>query len=366
MKACTTNGYRVWQALSLWLLAACHSADGPTAHAARDASVSSDAGTRTGADAAVEPRDTARAQAKLEPTVAAESGTDGPIALFGTAALWQHGRAVTLRLDIRACKPGTQYQARVHAGSDCSERTLAGETWPAGEGIGAFSCTPEGAIIAYHARRPDSDKPWTLAGAADTNVVGHALSLSEAATGRPVTCGVIERAADAPPSETTDSVGPTLQIRGAIAGVCVFDRLVPKHEPGCPDYATATGCASTYCELNRCIDRCATYVKCLAQARGLDVCMAAYSCEPSAECSQCQSDVVRCALSLCLDTLTCAAPARPDGPCSQLQQCCANESDPTACLDLTGNLARFGDDQCQRLIDSWNVSGQRSSRCPAD
>lgn len=364
MRAGRNNGHRACHALGLLLLAACHAdKEQPNPLGATDAAVRSDASVHA---AAADPHDTARALANLESIVAAESGAHGPIALHGQAELWEHGQAVTLRLEIRACRPGTVYQARIHAGSDCSEQTLMADTWSAGEGIGAFSCTPEGAIIAYYARRADSDKLWTIGGPSETNVLGHPLSLSDAETGRPVTCGVVERAPDAPLSETTDTQGPTLQIRGAIAGVCVFDRLVPEHEPGCPDYGKATECASTYCELNRCIDHCATYVKCLAQARGLDVCTAAYSCEPSAECSQCQSDVVRCAVSLCLDTLTCAAPAQPDGPCSKLQACCANEPDPTACRDLTGNLARFGDAECQRLIDNWNLSGQRSSRCPVE
>jgi hypothetical protein len=342
------------------LLAACHAAgEPPTPQRAIDASVSPDAG----ADAGARPHDTARALANLEPTVAAESGADGPIAPYGKAELWEHGEAVTLRVEVRACRPGAKYAARVHAGSDCSERTLAADTWSAGEGIGAFSCT-EGGIIAYYARRPDHEKPWTIGGGRETNVVGHAFTLSE--DGRTVTCGVVERAPDAPASETTDTQGPALQIRGAIAGVCVFDKLVSPHPEGCPDYAKATTCASTYCELNRCIDRCATYVKCLAQARGLDVCMAAYSCEPSNECSQCQSNVERCAVSLCLDTLTCAAPARADGPCSKLQQCCTSDADPAGGRDLTDMLTRFGDAECQRVIDSWNSSGQHNGACPVD
>jgi hypothetical protein len=139
---------------------------------------------------------------------------------------------------------------------------------------------------------------------------------------------------------------------------------VPEVKAGCPDYAAATACASTYCELNRCVDSCATYVQCLAQAHGQDICAAAYTCEPSEGCSSCQSEVLRCELDLCLDTLSCAEPARPDGPCSKLQQCCTtNAADPASCLDITKNLARFGDADCQRLIDNWTRSGKP---CPVD
>jgi hypothetical protein len=359
-KACRINGYLVCHALSMLLCSACHTAKNqPLSHTLSDASLSSDAGTDSGA----EPSDTARASAMLEPTVAAESGSDGPIALWGKAELWEHGQAVTLRLDVKACKPGALYQARVHAGSDCSERTLAAETWSAGEGIDPFGCTPSGVIIKYYARRPDNEKLWTIGGSPGTDVVGHALTLSDAETGRPVTCGVIERAPDALFSETTDSEGPTVQIRGAIAGVCVFDRQVPHVKPNCPDYTAATACASTYCELNRCIDACANYVQCLAQARGVDVCMAAYTCDPGEGCTTCQSDVTRCEVDLCLDKLTCAEPPEPDGPCSKLRQCCTvNDADSAACLDITKNLARFGDPDCQRLLDNWKLSG----KCPAN
>jgi hypothetical protein len=239
----------------------------------------------------------------------------------------------------------------------------AAETWSAGDGIGdVLGCTTSGAFTSYYARRPDNEKPWTIGGSHSSDVVGHALIVSEAATERVVTCGVIQRAPDAPLSETTDTQGPNVQIRGVVAGVCVFDRDVPKIKPGCPDYGTATTCGSTYCELNRCIDTCATYVQCLAQAHGQDVCVAAYHCEPTEECVSCQSNVVRCEVDVCLDTLSCAEPASPDGPCSKLQQCCS--MDDASCFQITKNLARFGgDNECQRLLESWRGSDKP---CPKD
>lgn len=364
-QACRMYRLRACQALGVLLLAACHAeSKRPSSQSAVDAAQSAD-DAAAGADAGAVPRDTARATAKLEPTVAAESGADGrPIALSGTADLWEHEQSVTLRLDIRDCKPGAMYRARVHAGSDCSARTFAAEAWSAGEGIHTFGCTPSGSFIGYYARRADHEAPWTIARARSTDIVGHALTLSDVVTEEPVTCGVIERAPDAPFSETTDSEGPSAQIRGAIAGICVFDRQVPKVKEGCPDYAEATACASTYCELNRCIDSCSSYVYCLARARGVDVCMAAYTCEPSEACTHCMSEVMRCEVALCLDTLTCAEPPTPDGPCSKLQQCCSmNEADSASCIEITKNLASFGDRECQRLLDSWIQSGKP---CPTD
>lgn len=357
-----TGGYCVWRVLSSLLLVACTAEKPPSSQHASDAAL--DREKDAGADVARNPRDTARALAMLEPTVAAERGSNGPIALWGVADLWQHGEAVTLRLKIRACKPGAMYEARVHAGTDCSERTLAAETWSAGEGIGAFGCTPNGDLFAHYARRADNEKPWTIGGSDSTNVVGHAFTLVDIAAERPVTCGVIERAPDAPFSSTTDTAGPTLQIRGAIAGVCLFDRQVPEVRPDCPDYGAATTCASTYCELNRCIDSCATLVQCLAQAHGQDICTAAFTCELSDDCTRCQSDVLRCEVDLCLDTLTCAEPASKDGPCSKVQQCCTmNEADSASCLELTKNLAHFGDAECQRLLDNWTRIGRP---CPVE
>jgi len=304
----------------------------------------------------------------LEPTTAADRGSDTPIALWGQANLWEHGENLTLRVEIHGCKPAASYVARIQAGSDCSEQTLSGETWPGGDGIDAFACSGAGSFIAYYARREGAERPWTIGGARDSNVLDHALVLFDAETGQPAACGTIARATDALPSETTATRGPTLEIRAAIAGVCIFDRLVSKVDPDCPNYANAVECASKYCELDRCIDVCAPYVRCLAQARGLDTCMAAYSCEPTEKCSQCQAEVVRCEQDVCLETLSCGGPTRPDGACSQLLRCCtASNDDPAGCVELAETLAQFsGDAECQRLIDDWNVRGVRDKPCLPD
>jgi len=360
-------------ALCSVILAACgradqrHSAPRPTAVA--NASVSTDAGPPLDAQTPVDPHDTARALAALEPTVAAESGADGVVALSGRADLWEHGQDVTLRLEVMGCKPGATYPARIQAGSDCSAQTLAAEAWPAGEGIDTFACTRTGgAFLAYYARTATEAKPWTIGGPRESDVVGHALVLFDAENGQPVACGVIERAPAAPLSETNAMRGPSVQIRAAIAGVCVFDRLVPKVRPDCPDYAEAVECASAHCELDRCIDACAAYVKCMARTPDLDVCVVAYTCEPEEKCSRCQSEVVQCEQDVCLDKLSCAGPTRSDGACNQLKGCCNDSSDDAAsCLDTVDKLARFGGDaECQRLIDDWNVRGDRSRPCLPD
>ena len=366
MNACRT----VSCVLSLLVLVACSDAKKEPAKQGTDASVSTDAGTGRDAQASTQPRDTARALATIEPTIAAERGETTPISLFGQGALWEHGQSVTLRLDIQGCKPGTLYQARIQAGSDCSDKTLTGAVWSGGDGIDTLRCPGTGAAIRKHyARQAEYDKPWTIGGSRETNVVGHALVLFEVESGQHVSCGVIERAPDAPPSETTDSEGPSLQVRGALAGVCIFDRLVGnKVTPDCPDYATAVACATTRCELNRCLDTCATSVKCLAQARGLDVCMAAFTCEPTDACGQCQSDVLRCEVDVCLDKLSCSGPARQDGACSQLLKCCMRDNEnPASCLDFAEQLMRFsGEAECQRLIDDWNVRGDRNMPCEVE
>lgn len=348
-------------ALCIIALAACHSTrDKPLAH---DASVGLDAGATRDAQMSADPHDTARATAMIEP--AAASGADNQVQLWGNAELWEHGPNVTLRLEIHGCKTDGQFRARIQAGADCSERTLLGDAWALSADIEELACSrASDAIVAYYARRAADQTPWTIGGARDSDVVGHALVLFDATSDKPVACAVIERAPDAAPSETNDMNAPTVQIRGAIAGVCVFDRLVPKVEPNCPDYPAAVECASAYCELDRCTDACASYVKCLAQARGLDTCVAAYSCEASEQCSLCQSEVVRCEQDLCWDKLVCSPPATPDGPCSKLVQCCTmNDEDP----DLCRKLARLGGDaDCQRLIDNWNLRDDPAKRCATD
>jgi hypothetical protein len=40
-----------------------------------------------------------------------------------------------------------------------------------------------------------------------------------------------------------------------------------------------------------------------------------------------------------------------------------NEADPAFCLDFTKSISRFGDDQCQLLLDDW---ARRDKPCPAD
>jgi hypothetical protein len=371
VKVSALRSLSVVAALASALGGACGDDDEPPALAPTQDASATDAGLVDASTASGR----ARAEAELMATAesAAMSGTDGEdagVPFSGTAVFAEHPESIDMMLDVQGCTLGRVYQAVVQAGSNCSQQTLEGAPWDGAraQGISQLMClrlSGRGTSTAYYARSDTDAKPWTLGGSSDSNLVGHALVVFDSETLEPVLCGVIARTPDAPPTETGPAHGPSVAIRAAVASVCLFDQLVPKSKPNCPDFAAAVTCSSEHCELDRCVDSCASYVRCLADVGTTDLCSVAFECEVSQECSRCQRAVLDCELGLCEDTLSCAAPASDDGPCSQLKTCCATQGAQAGeCLQLAHQLVGLGgDSQCATLIDAWNNLGRFNVPC---
>ncbi|MET0391460.1 MAG: hypothetical protein ABW321_36130, partial [Polyangiales bacterium] len=174
-------------------------------------------------------------------------------------------------------------------------------------------------------------------------------------TRTPLACGVITRGPDMPHvSLPPDGQPPGREARAALAGVC-FARQFPNTGPACPDAAALTRCVGVHCELGRCAQLCEAHTRCLDASE--NVCTLG-ACEPTAECSACQSELLSCALGFCTEHMNCAPPLTPDGPCMRMTSCCALQgsmADPCLAV-LTPLLTSLGGDQnCVGSMYDWDV-----------
>lgn len=287
----------------------------------------------------------ARAVAALQPVGAAMP----PVS--GTAAFKAVATGVDLEIQLRGCM--TEYSVFILDGPDCSDASLRGPHWDGerGEHIPGLPCT--GAVSAigrlYHTRSlARSERLWTVAGAAASRVTGHALALYDPATGEPVACGVIEAAGVTPPRTLPPlEMGPSSKTRAQIAGICPLLLGNITGRTDCPDPSAVAACAAEHCDLGQCLDVCSGYAACLdaQQAQGADTCFNRGDCQASTACSECQERTGACLVGFCAHVAFCAAVVTPDGPCSQLEFCCAlTGENAAACLEGSRTLSVLGGD----------------------
>jgi hypothetical protein len=307
----------------------------------------------------------AKAVAVLKPTIAAASLGADP--LTGTAMFSQTVSGVDLTIHIVGCDLGKMYPVFIQEGADCADATLLGAHWdsPRGEGVAPITCTgTSGGGRAFYTRSKRDQKPWTIGRPDVSNLLGHVLVLYDPKSLQPIACGEISRTADvAPVAQPTGGVGPGPEIRAQIAGLCLTRSIVRDNVQACPNPIELDKCASEHCELDACVQQCTDYIACLAKDSA--PCSVAFTCPIDDACAQCQSRVSSCVFGFCADQIACAAPVTPDGPCSQLEACCAMQGDDAAsCLDTVHLLEKLsGDPSCIGVMQDWDANSHLAVPC---
>jgi hypothetical protein len=305
----------------------------------------------------------AKATAKLEPVAAASDGDSTPVS--GTASFSETSAGVDLTIGMRGCAIGKTYPLFIQAGGDCSSASLLGARWdsPRGENINEIMCTGTTGMGRTFYTRPKQDaKPWTIGNPAASNILGHVLVAYDSATLQPIACGPIVRAEDAPPvTAPAKGQGPSSELKAQLAGLCLGRQIVRDNAQTCPDPEALARCAGAHCELDACVPICADYLACLEQES--DPCQSA--CLPDNPCSDCQNKVWQCTLGFCLSEIACASPVTPDGPCAQLEACCAMQGDGAAsCLETVHLLEKLsGDPSCFGAMHDWDTTSHLSVPC---
>jgi hypothetical protein len=139
----------------------------------------------------------------------------------------------------------------------------------------------------------------------------------------------------------------------AAAGVCEMmaemgDFATPTNCKGLDDYAK---CADETCGSGDCNDgACKDLLDCYADAA--DPCKA--DCKPSSACTECLSDVGRCAAEMCIQLVMCGE-SEAGGACDQLDECCESRSGAAkmAC-EAAADASRSGggDKLCETVLSS--------------
>jgi hypothetical protein len=276
----------------------------------------------------------------------------------GHGTFAQTSAGVDLQLDVGSCVAGSDYQLAILAGSDCSADTLRGSVWQQG---GGDQIPRVGCFIVNHARlsytrESRHAKPWTIGTPTSSNLLGHALVL-RGPDGAPLLCGVITQAPDAAPTPMLDpKTQPKPELTAVAAGICVSRTFVRDSARGCPDPKELSACASEHCGLDACVQKCADFLQCLATVD--DPCEDEYECKSSDECTDCRADVGQCTFRFCTEQIACAPPSAPDGPCAQLQACCAMQGEGAAsCLEFVRLFEKLsGDASCIGAMHDWDFN----------
>lgn len=279
----------------------------------------------------------------------------------GSGTFAETATGVDLMLKMRSCVGPNRYPLTILEGRDCSAASLRGSSWDGARGadFAEVSCT---AMVSSIGRatytRPKSDKlAWSVGKPDGTNVLGHALIVSDPVSHAPLACGVIGRAPDAvkAPAPSAGASSPEERVTAVLAGICLSKTFVRDAVRECPNPAELNKCAREHCELAPCTQHCGDYLECLGESD--DVCAAEAECELSQVCSDCRLAVATCVFSFCTQEIACAPPVAPDGPCSKLEACCAMQGDrASSCLETVHVLERLsGDASCVGAMHDWDT-----------
>lgn len=266
----------------------------------------------------------------------------------------------------RGCVPGPRYALLIKQGADCTLGSVRGADWdpPRGEDITTVSCdlAAGGSGRANYTRAKSHAKPWTIGTPKASNLLGHALVLTDPA-GKPLACGVITRTPDLPAPTLTGASTKT-DLRAMLAGICFAKKaLVQDSTRKCPDPVELTNCSREHCKLDQCAEKCADFLSCLEPLA--DACEQEFECEMTQACSDCRNEVGLCAFQFCVEEISCAPPTQPDGPCAKLEACCAMQGDQApACLENVRVLQKLsGDGSCAGVMMDWDTVAHLKVPC---
>jgi hypothetical protein len=294
----------------------------------------------------------ATANVRLQPTAPARA--EDP--LNGTVAFRTTSGGVDLEAYVSGCNGGGPFAVAILDATDCEADSLEAQAWARGDEIPPINCVgPTGPGRLYYAH-PDERERWTIGGAAKSNLIGRALVVREPSSGTAVACGVIERGEDVaavplPP----DDRPPSIEVRAQISGLCFAKQFSAASVGDCADSEALVACAADHCELGACLETCAEQVECIDGSE--DVCAAMFTCPITDACSQCENAIWLCASGYCPQLFGCVPPITRDGPCGQLEACCALQGEgAAACLQnfrLAGSLG--GDATCIGAMQDWDL-----------
>jgi len=292
------------------------------------------------------------ARVRLEPTALARA--EDP--LNGMVAFRTTSSGVDVEAYVSGCNGGGPFAVAIVDATDCEPNSLEAQAWARGDGIAPINCIgPTGPGRLYYARPNDGDG-WTIGGPAKSNVLGRALLVRDPRSDAVVACGVIERGEDVarvplPP----DDRPPSVDTRAQVAGLCFAKQFSAASGGDCADSEALVACAADHCELGACLETCAEQVACIDSSE--DACASMFTCPITEACSRCENDVWQCASGYCPELFGCVPPITRDGPCGQLEACCALQGEgAAACLQgmrLGGILG--GDATCVGAMQDWDV-----------
>jgi hypothetical protein len=309
----------------------------------------------------------AKATVTLTPVSSADAGSQ----VGGTATFSETADGVDLDLYLSGCAVGSADPIVIQAGSDCSAESVLGAHWdsPRGDDISPLMCVgTTGGGRDFYTRLKSDKKPWTIGEPAGSDLLGHAVVVYDSNSLEPIACGVITRAADVSAlpvagTGTEQDAGVKPEARAVLAGLCLARAIVRDNAQPCPDPGELAECASEHCELDACVAQCTDFLACVQPQD--DVCQAQFSCTMNQACADCQAHTTSCVLGFCSNKVACAAPVAPDGPCSQLEACCAMQGDAAAmCLDTVHLLETLsGDPSCYGAMMDWDVNAHYAVPC---
>lgn len=286
------------------------------------------------------------------------AGSD--ISMAGDARFASTSSSVDLVLQTSGCSGGVAYPVQILDAGDCAAAANA-PVWdePRGAGIPPLRCTGAASNmgrVAYARGLVQSERAWSVGTGDGADLVGRVLVVLDPNSGAPVSCGPIQRGPDLAPAPLPPlDEGPPEAVRAAIGGVCITRAVASNGVSGCPDEAALVACSAEHCDLGACLTACADFGACLAALP--DPCTGIFSCAASEACQRCQMDAFSCALAFCPTAITCAPPITPDGPCSQLEACCALQGEQAPnCLNAVQSTAKLGGDpSCFGATMDWDI-----------
>lgn len=281
----------------------------------------------------------------------------------GEASFRTTPRGVDLELKLTQCRKPYGYPVRIDDIPDCSQLTQDSVAWDGARGTlenKAFCFGSPG--VLYESRARDSNQPWTLGGAAASNLIGRTITIHDPDTGVPLACAEIE-VADGGALAQPPAPGalPSSTVTAELAGLCVLGAGALSSSSGCPDLDAVADCGLTHC-VAPCLPACTDYIACLSSAES----MCEGSCQPEAECGSCLGSSTQCMLGFCAQELSCAPPPTPGGPCTELRNCCMRQGPLVESCNRYADLMEelSGDPSCRGALSDWDVNTHFTYRSP--